>query len=76
MSKIRPKNGSAFRLILVTPEGDPLHCALWLLFKTSNNEAAYEAHIVELNLAKVLGPKKIDCFIDSQLITKQVLGEF
>lgn len=48
------KNMGGVILILVTPEGDPLHYALWLLFKTLNNEAKYKALIIGLNLEKAL----------------------
>lgn len=51
------KNGSGSKLILVGPEGDPLPCALTIMFKTLNNEAVYKVLVIGLYLAKALGVK-------------------
>ena len=39
-------------LILISPEGHRMHCALKFGFKASNNEAEYEVLIARLKLAK------------------------
>ena len=44
--------GSGAGLILVSPEGHRMHCALRFSFKASNNDAEYEALIVRLKLAR------------------------
>ncbi|KAM2311531.1 hypothetical protein ACFXTH_022052 [Malus domestica] len=45
-------------------------------FKTSNNEAKYEAFLAGIRLAKHLGVKRIDIFSDSQLVVNQVTNNF
>ncbi|KAM2087214.1 hypothetical protein ACFX1R_024666 [Malus domestica] len=50
--------------------------AIRFKFKTSNNEAKYEALLVGLRLAKHLGVKRIDIFSDSQLVVNQVTNNF
>ena len=44
--------GSEASLILVSPKGHRIHCALRFGFKASNNKADYEALIAGLELAK------------------------
>ena len=48
------EGGSGAGLILVSPEGYRVHCALRFGFKTSNNEVEYEALIAGLKLAKYM----------------------
>ena len=55
-------------LILVSPEGHRVHCALRFGFKTSNNEAEYEALVTRLKLAKAMWVESLDIYNDSQLI--------
>lgn len=45
-------------------------------FPTTNNEAEYEALIAGLNLVRHLEVSTVDIFSDSQLVVKQILGEF
>lgn len=42
------------------------------LGKATNNQAEYEAIILGLQKAKDLGPKEIECFLDSNLIVNQL----
>ncbi|KAM1261952.1 hypothetical protein ACFX2G_027754 [Malus domestica] len=50
--------------------------ALRFKFKSSNNEAEYEALLAGLRLGKHLGVKGIDIFSDSQLVVNQVTNNF
>jgi ribonuclease HI len=54
---------------LVHKEGDYLGIA-------TNNEAEYQAVILALKTLKKLNAKKIDFFLDSMLVVKQIKGEF
>uniref|UniRef100_A0A151UE70 RNase H type-1 domain-containing protein n=1 Tax=Cajanus cajan TaxID=3821 RepID=A0A151UE70_CAJCA len=45
-------------------------------FKTSNNQAEYEALLAGLRLANDLGVTRIKCWSDSQVVTGQVNGTF
>jgi ribonuclease HI len=65
------KNGGA-RIVLVTPEGEELNGSIRLEFKTTNNEAEYEAVIAGLGLALELGAKSIEVRSDSQVIVGHV----
>ena len=42
------KNQSAVSMMLISPEGYKIHCALRFRFQASNNEAEYEALIASL----------------------------
>jgi ribonuclease HI len=42
----------------------------------TNNEAEYEALITALTLASPLSEGYVDCFLDSELVVKQLNGEY
>ena len=63
-------------LILVSPKGHRMHCALRFGFKASNNEVEYEALIAGLNLAKEIKVKSLEIYSDSQLVVCQVTDEY
>ena len=46
--------GSEAGMTLISPKGNKIHCAIRFGFKTSNNEAKYEALIAGLRLSHVL----------------------
>jgi ribonuclease HI len=69
------KNGGA-RMVLVTPEGEELSGALRLEFRTTNNEAEYEAVIAGLGMALELGAVSVEVQSDSQVIVGHIQGEF
>lgn len=45
-------------------------------FKASNNEAKYEALLVELKAELSLGVQKIEMYSDSRLVASQMEGNF
>lgn len=47
-----------------------------LAFKTTNNEAEYEALVVGLSIAKALGATEVEVKTDSQVVVNQVLGVY
>ena len=51
-------------------------CSYKLAFDCSNNEAEYEALIAGLKILRKLKAKKIAVYGDSELVIKQVKGEF
>ena len=53
-----------------------MHCALIFGFKTSKNEAEYEALIAGLNLAKEMKVESIEIYNDSHLVVCQIAGEY
>ena len=62
------EGGSGAGLILISPEGHQMHCALRFGFKASNNEAEYEALIAGLKLAREMKVESLKIYNDSQLV--------
>ncbi|CAL2266491.1 unnamed protein product [Prunus armeniaca] len=63
-------------VVIITPDGTLLEQTITLGFPALNNEAAYEALLTGLRLAKELSIKKLAIYLDSQLITSQALREY
>ena len=63
-------------VILTSPEGFKVQQAIRFQFPVTNNEAEYEALIAGVTLAHHLEVKIIEIFSDSQLVVKQIMGEF
>ena len=59
-------------MMLISPEGHKIHCAICFRFKASNNEAEYEALIAGLRPVCELQARNVKIFSDSQLIVNQV----
>ncbi|XP_059635696.1 uncharacterized protein LOC132277870 [Cornus florida] len=68
--------GAGIGIKLQTPEGTTLSQVIRLEFNTTNNEAEYEALLAGLKLAKELKIKNLIAYNDSQLIVRQVTGEY
>ena len=52
-------------VMLISPEGHKIHCAICFGFKASNNEAKHETLIVGLCLARKLQVRNVKTFSDS-----------
>ena len=65
------KNGGA-EVLLITLEGKELSSSLRLKFRTTNNEAEYEAVIAGLRMALKLGVKYVEIWSDSQVIVGHI----
>lgn len=57
--------GSNASLILITPNGDVIECALYFKFLAINNEAKYESLIIRLKIAKEVKVYHLTIFSDS-----------
>ncbi|KAI3797126.1 hypothetical protein L1987_32378 [Smallanthus sonchifolius] len=68
--------GSGAGLILVGPDQIELTYALRLDFKSSNNEAEYEALLAGLRLAQKMGVRKLHAHVDSMLVANQINGSY
>jgi len=44
--------------------------------ETTNNQAEYQALLAGLNYVKDLKPEEIKCYLDSELVVKQLNGEY
>ncbi|KAI5351522.1 hypothetical protein L3X38_004413 [Prunus dulcis] len=70
------QQGCGAGLVLTTPDGLKIEYALRFDFRTSNNEAEYEALLAGLRLAKSMNAKQIRIHSDSQLIVNQITADF
>ena len=66
------KNGSDAGMMLISPKGHKIHCALCFGFLTSKNEIEYEALIAGLCLVRELQVHCLKIYSDSQLVVNQV----
>ncbi|KAJ0493832.1 putative nucleotidyltransferase, Ribonuclease H [Helianthus annuus] len=70
------KEGSGAGLILIDPEGIEYTYALRFEFKTSNNEAEYEALLAGLQTAVKAGATSVLAHVDSLLVANQISREY
>ncbi|XP_074327805.1 uncharacterized protein LOC141665719 [Apium graveolens] len=67
---------SGARLILTCPEGFTIQITISFCFPTTNNHAEYEALISGLKLSRTLKVQDLNIFSDSQIVVKQINGEY
>ncbi|KAI5332064.1 hypothetical protein L3X38_022192 [Prunus dulcis] len=70
------QQGCGAGLVLTTPDGLKIEYPLRFDFRTSSNEAEYEALLDGLRLAKSMNAKQIRIHSESQLIVNQVTTDF
>ncbi|KAK1577997.1 hypothetical protein Q3G72_026716 [Acer saccharum] len=58
-------HGSGAGIVITTPEGDAVECAIRFDFKTTNNQAGYEALLAGLRVCIALGADELEVFSDS-----------
>ncbi|XP_057444393.1 uncharacterized protein LOC130736597 [Lotus japonicus] len=68
--------GSGAGVILEGPGGVTIEQSLKFDFKASNNQAEYEAIIAGLRLAIEMGVQSIRIKTDSQIVSRQIQGEY
>ena len=68
--------GSGAGVLLTSPDGKDYPYVLHFNFRTTNNEAEYEALITGLRLAKDLDVQDLEVYSDSQIVVQQVKGEY
>lgn len=62
--------------ILQAENGEILASVSQYLGVATNNQAEYKALIAALEKAQLLGAQELDCFLDSELIVKQINREY
>jgi ribonuclease HI len=67
---------AAAACVIASPDGEPLGEHAQLLGRTTNNVAEYRALLLGLQSARELGASEVEVIGDSELIAKQVLGEY
>ena len=64
--------GAGARIIIITPKGIRLEHSFRLRFRSSNNEAEYEALLDRLRNVLGMGARDVKIYSDSQLVVSQV----
>ena len=67
---------AAAAAVLSTPDGDVVDEATELLGRQTNNVAEYRGLLLGLARARALGADEVDVVNDSELVAKQVNGEY
>ncbi|XP_076913495.1 uncharacterized protein LOC143572149 [Bidens hawaiensis] len=68
--------GTGAGLKITNPEGQHFTYALRLEFKSTNNEAEYEALLAGLRITKKLGARHLEAHVDSMLVANQIEGSY
>nr|GEX36236.1 protein NYNRIN-like [Tanacetum cinerariifolium] len=69
-------DGSRLGLMLVSLEGKEFTYAIRFDFKTTNNEAKYEALLIDIHIVMDMEIKNLDIYVDLQFVANQVKGIF
>jgi ribonuclease HI len=67
---------AAIGAVISTPEGEVLDEASALIGEATNNVAEYRGLLFGLERARALGATEVDVVNDSQLVARQVAGEY
>jgi ribonuclease HI len=67
---------AAAAAVASTAEGEPLVERTLYLGETTNNVAEYRGLLLGLELARELGAREVDVVMDSELVARQVGGEY
>ncbi|XP_076910823.1 uncharacterized protein LOC143568588 [Bidens hawaiensis] len=68
--------GAGAGLRITNPEGQHFTYTIRLEFKSTNNEAEYEALLAGLRIAKKLGAQHLEAHMDSMLVANQIEGSY
>ncbi|XP_076911340.1 uncharacterized protein LOC143569264 [Bidens hawaiensis] len=63
-------------LRITNQEGQHFSYVIRLEFKSTNNEAEYEALLVGLRIAKKLGAQHLEAHVDSMIVANQIEGSY
>jgi ribonuclease HI len=67
---------AAFGVYVTTPAGDPVAELYGYLGRASNNVAEYQALIHALKYALARGAARVNVFSDSELVVRQISGQY
>lgn len=67
---------AAIGIVIIDDKGKVLKKHAEYLGKLTNNQAEYKALIKGLELAKELKPQEVICYLDSELVVKQMKQEY
>lgn len=67
---------AAVGVVIKTPRGQIIEEFGEYLGEVTNNQAEYQALTKGLEYCLALGAKQVDCYLDSELVVKQLKGEY
>jgi len=67
---------AAIGVVIEDESGQPIKKISKYIGETTNNQAEYLAILAGLKYAKDLKPEKTTCYLDSELVVKQLNGEY
>jgi ribonuclease HI len=67
---------AAVAAVVATPDGEVVQSRGELIGRATNNVAEYRALLLGIELARALGAGEVDLVGDSELVVKQVKGEY
>ena len=67
---------AAIAAVVTTPEGEPVESVGEAIGRATNNVAEYRALLLGIERARALGARELDLVGDSELVVKQVKGEY
>ncbi|HXV53286.1 MAG TPA: ribonuclease HI family protein [Solirubrobacterales bacterium] len=67
---------AAIAAVVTTPEGEPVESVGEAIGRATNNVAEYRALLLGIERARALGASELDLVGDSELVVKQVKGEY
>jgi ribonuclease HI len=67
---------AALAFLIFSEDNKILHAQSFFLGKRTNNQAEYEALITALEAAAALEAREVECYLDSELVAKQLRGEY
>ena len=70
------QKGAGVGILLIGPDKEEFKCSIKFTFPITNNAAEYEALLAGLRRAKRIRAQRVNVFVDSQLVVRQVTGEY
>ena len=67
---------AAIAAVVTTPDGEPVESVGEAIGRATNNVAEYRALLLGIERARALGASELDLVGDSELVVKQVKGEY
>ncbi|KAL0288973.1 UNVERIFIED_CONTAM: hypothetical protein Sangu_2635300 [Sesamum angustifolium] len=68
--------GNVAGIVITSPQGEDMEFAIKFDFKASKNEVEYETLVLGMRIAQDAGTLHLLAYSNSQLIVKQVSGEY
>ena len=76
MDRSSNKCAGGIGVVVQSPEGDIIKCAIRLQFPTTNNKAEYEAILTRLDLGKAAGALSVVLHSDSQVLIGHINRDY